>query len=1156
MREPAPVSTRPVRPGLVSAKPAICFMAIASFLLALPLRAADWPMWRYDAGRTAASPETLPEDLHLLWVRQFPPLEPAFWQVRQERVQFDLGYEPVVMGTTMFVASSRNDRITALDTATGAERWRFYAEGPLRLAPVAWQGKVYCASDDGFLYCLDATTGNLMWKHRAAPSRRRVMGNGRLISVWPVRGGPVIAGGKVFFAAGVWPFEGIFIWALDAESGEPIWVNDRCGSLYIEHPHGAMAFGGPAPQGYLLVRGAELVAPSSRAFPAYFDLETGKLLHFDFGHGGHGSRPGSWFVVANAKGEMLVDPELNTGIHDAGRQVIGQSGVRPKPEEVFPETIAIGRETYRLQEGIRSTVSAGGRQLRFGDAFSGVEGRVHSVLAADGKLFVVTRQGAIYCFGPRHGAPEFYLQEEKQLSLPAGEATGRVRHLLDQTGSHEGYAIVFGLGTGSLAEELARQSSMHVIAMEPDEQKGNGLRRKFDDAGLYGTRIVIHSESVEDFSLPPYLANLIVVGAPLASGMIESDDRPLAALYGAVRPYGGVLCLEVSDAEHNRLTDRVQGKPWQGAEIRRDGGFSLIGRTGPLPGAADFRGGPNYDARVRAPLGLLWFGDTFHKHKLFYSTYYHEAGRGLPQGIEVVDGVMKYEVAKEPYGPNPPGVGYHDYLRLLEQQKVYFNAYTDIYTGRVLSESEAERAAAMFEPSADGGAKPAGFPPEFSTRRNPLTGKLEAREMIKTYGCDLWKVCYGEMFTFRSGTAAYYDNRLESGTISIGGVRSGCRNSLVPAGGVLTLPSWTGNCTCNYPVFTSLALSPMPPEFEQWAAWGDVAVEAPIRRVGLNLGAPGDRVDEGGTLWLDCPSVGGPSPNVPVRILPDSAERFYRHAIWMEGGQGRPWITASGVKGLTSLRIEPIVRKSGDPAGTFSVRWLGAIEPEHTETYTFHAETDHGVRFWVGEQLLLDNSKSLRRGESAEVTGEMALESGKRYPIRLEYYQAAQRGNETAVAKLSWSSPSTAKAIIPARRLSTTDGTHGGLTGLYYETANLTGPAAVHVDAQIDLRWGPGLPAALRRLPRQQQLPERSFMVRLLFAEPERLGPGERVFSVRMEGEEILPDFDIVKAAGGSGRGVVREFRHIRISEALELEFVARTARPALLSGVELIEEP
>ena len=134
--------------------------------------AADWPQWRYDARRSARSPGVLPDRLHLQWQRDYESLKPAFWQVRQERVQFDLGYEPVVAGKTLLVGSSRNDRVTALDTETGDERWRFYTDGPVRLAPAIWQGKAYFASDDGCMYCLDVERGNLLWKQRAAPSQR------------------------------------------------------------------------------------------------------------------------------------------------------------------------------------------------------------------------------------------------------------------------------------------------------------------------------------------------------------------------------------------------------------------------------------------------------------------------------------------------------------------------------------------------------------------------------------------------------------------------------------------------------------------------------------------------------------------------------------------------------------------------------------------------------------------------------------------------------------------------------------------------------------------------------------------------------------------------------------------------------------------------
>ena len=1135
-------------------RPGSCFQVAVLIALLCPLAAprawaADWPMWRCDAGRTGRSSEPLAGTLHLQWVRHDAPLQPAFWQTRQERVQFDAGYEPVVAGQTMFICSSRNDSVTALSTQTGQLLWRFFAEGPLRFAPAVWEGKVFCASDDGCLYCLDAASGALRWQHRAAPSDRRVLGNGRLISVWPVRGGPVAAAGRVYLAAGVWPFEGIFVGALDAETGTPLWMNDRCGSLYLEHPHAAMAFGGPSPQGYLLIRGQELVVPSSRAFPARFDLHSGQLVEFAFGHGGHGSRPGSWFVATDAAGELVVDPLLNTEIHDAGQQVIGQAGARPQAGEVRAERVTIGAQSYRLQEQAREMISVAGQTFCFADGFPGVDGEVHTMLAADGKLFVVTRQGSIYCFGDRPAEAVSFPRLTEPLERPEDRWSDAARRMLDESGAEAGFALVLGMGTGRLAEELVLQSQLHVIVVEPDAARAEAFRRRLDRAGLYGERIAVHVAEPRRFSLPPYFARLIAAEDAEAAGCSAGPDL-LATAFAALRPLGGELHLPLAADGHAAVCRWLDAAQLAGVRVERQGEWTRVVRAGPLPGAADYRGRANHDQLVRAPLGLLWFGDTFHHHKLFYRTFTHEAGRGLPETIEVVDGIMRYEVTELPYGPNPSGIGYHDYLRWLERELTYRDGYTDVYTGRVLSESEAARAAAAFVQPPDESPPP----PPVPLRTNPLTGVVEGRELIKTYGCDLSPVDYGELFTLRSGTAAYYDKRLESGTISISGTRSGCRNSIIPAGGVLTLPSWTGNCTCNYPVYTSLALVAMPPQFEQWSAWGDVAVEAPVRRVGINLGAAGDRVADNGTLWLDWPSVGGPSPTVPVQVAPETAEAFYRHAMWIRGGQGWPWISASGIRGLQRLRIEPVALKSGPPARTFSVRWLGSLRPQHRGTYTFYGASDHGLRLWIGGQLLLDNSAQLRRGEHGEVSATVSLEGGQTVPVKLEYEPPKERRADARL-ELGWSSEALPKSPIPADQLYAADGQPGGLTGMYYASASLTGPAALQTDAQLRFDWGQALPPVLQPLPRPLPLAPRTFTVALTFAEPDDVSPGQRVFSVRMQGQQVLDKLDIVQEAGGAHRGLVKEFRGVTIHEALELEFDSATAEPAILCGVELIEE-
>ena len=52
------------------AKRVLCLLIIVGgWFLPTIADGHDWPMWRYDAGRRAASPEQLPAEMHLQWVR-------------------------------------------------------------------------------------------------------------------------------------------------------------------------------------------------------------------------------------------------------------------------------------------------------------------------------------------------------------------------------------------------------------------------------------------------------------------------------------------------------------------------------------------------------------------------------------------------------------------------------------------------------------------------------------------------------------------------------------------------------------------------------------------------------------------------------------------------------------------------------------------------------------------------------------------------------------------------------------------------------------------------------------------------------------------------------------------------------------------------------
>jgi hypothetical protein len=97
-------------------------------------------------------------------------------------------------------------------------------------------------------------------------------------------------------------------------------------------------------------------------------------------------------------------------------------------------------------------------------------------------------------------------------------------------------------------------------------------------------------------------------------------------------------------------------------------------------------------------------------------------------------------------------------------------------------------------------------------------------------------------------------------------------------------------------------------------------------------------------------------------------------------------------------------------ADQFSVRWTGQVEALYTQTYTFYASSDDGVRLWVDGQQLINDwvNRSV-----AESRGTIALVAGRRYDIRAEYYE----NGGSAAMKLSWSSAGTPKQVIPQAQL-------------------------------------------------------------------------------------------------------------------------------------------
>ena len=167
------------------------------------LTAEGWNTYRADSARSGYTPEELPRELFLQWTYRSHVPDSA-WP-SSGRQEFDRAFHTVISGGLLFFGSSADHKLHAIDAATGEERWSRFTDGPVRLAPVCAGGRVYCVSDDGHLYCLDAKSGKLHWKRRGGPTGRRILGNDNICSMWPARGGPAVANGFIYWAAWIWP---------------------------------------------------------------------------------------------------------------------------------------------------------------------------------------------------------------------------------------------------------------------------------------------------------------------------------------------------------------------------------------------------------------------------------------------------------------------------------------------------------------------------------------------------------------------------------------------------------------------------------------------------------------------------------------------------------------------------------------------------------------------------------------------------------------------------------------------------------------------------------------------------------------------------------------------------------------------------------------
>jgi outer membrane protein assembly factor BamB len=612
---------QPGIPGLL-----LCSLLFASFACA-----GEWPTFRGDAQRSGVTSDPLTLPLVQTWTYQptLPPTpawpDPALTNYAimygplQQTLSFDRAFHVVADSDSIYFGSSSDDSVCCLEASSGALRWRFVTEGPVRLAPVLSKGRLFVGSDDGHVYSLDARSGKLRWKYLAGENEKRLPGNGRMISRWPVRAGLVVDAGMIYFTAGLFPMHGVYLCALDAETGKQVfkqpldftaqgtmlayadrlfvatgrtafWSCDRKdGKPGIRYGssdawHTNLVGGSFA----LLADGVLATGPSEDGQFHWFDSDKKTPLFRTQGDAAiiHGDT-----VYLLGKGRLMA---MNRAAH------LNHKKSQSEPAPLW--SVAAGKTATMIIAGDK-LVAAGQGVLNIYEAKSGktlwnakIDGRVEGLAFCNGRLLVSLDNGRTACFqsGPavsdsrRSGDLRYHVVAEPTTNQPYPnnpQLAQAAEAAIKNAGFTKGYCLVLQAGTGQLAYEIARRSEFHVICHETDPIKVDAMRVKFLKAGLYGSRIEVHQGVAKELPFPKYFANLIVSETVLTEG----TTLPSASeVFRVLRPCGGTvdMMVQAGTAAQLQLSEWGGGLPeWQVTTGKLMHG---VARRGRLPGSGEW----------------------------------------------------------------------------------------------------------------------------------------------------------------------------------------------------------------------------------------------------------------------------------------------------------------------------------------------------------------------------------------------------------------------------------------------------------------------------------------------------------------------------------------------------------------------------------------
>jgi outer membrane protein assembly factor BamB len=390
----------------------------------------NWPTWRHDVSRSGSTRAAGPEQLAEIWNHRFTDVVPKSVGLAWEHKDGGSFSSPVVADGLVFIASSDQHRLSALDADSGEPRWNFTTGGRIDCPPTIDGGLCLFGSRDGWVYCLTADDGQLVWRFRAAPFNRKIVAYGQIESARPVMGGVLVYDGLAYFVAGRHSASdgGLLVQAVSPETGELVWAERVTGHDGLPD----VLTGG---KGTIQMAGWEVDAKTGKKKSAGEKrLRGGRLgLLNDAWY----KRPiairrnfSDWKAGSRPTGQMLAFNASATSVYRACEKVNSGNGAMSGNASLFTQPVS-GKE-WKIQmpttARIRGMVLAGDRLYVAGLLYQDEKGKgashgvrvynstngkqlaehvikdalVHDCLAiAGGRLYVSTQRGRVICLGTK-----------------------------------------------------------------------------------------------------------------------------------------------------------------------------------------------------------------------------------------------------------------------------------------------------------------------------------------------------------------------------------------------------------------------------------------------------------------------------------------------------------------------------------------------------------------------------------------------------------------------------------------------------------------------------------------------------------------------------------------------------------------------------------